>query len=105
MSDAPLLHRPMVLEEFLPLVGSWLLADCEPELVKIKLIEASPFRPNSTMPRPPFILVFYTGPDTRLLEGTYTLRSGEFGPDLVYLSDMLPPIGADAGYYYQANFN
>jgi hypothetical protein len=95
----------MVLEEFLPLVGSWLLADCEPELVKIKLVEASPFRPNSTVPRPPFILVFHTGPDIRLQEGTYAMRCDGFGPDLVYISDMLPPIGAEPGFYYQSNFN
>ena len=95
----------MVLEEFLPLVGAWFLAECDPEPIKIKLIEAAPFRSNSVDPRPPFILVFHTGPAARLLEGSYALRSGEFGPDLVYLADMLPPIGAEPGYYYQANFN
>ena len=95
----------MVLEEFLPLVGQWFLADCEPEPVKLKLVEAAPYRPNSVDPRPPFALLFYTGPDARLLEGTYTLRCGAFGPDLIHLGDMLPPRGAEAGFYYQAHFN
>lgn len=95
----------MVLQEFLPLIGQWLLADAEPEPIKIKLVEASPWRANDAALRPPFILVFHTGPDVRLLEGTYVLRCGDFGPDLINISDMLPPVGAEPGYYYQSNFN
>ncbi len=95
----------MVIEEFLPLVGSHFLADCDPEPVKIKLIEATPLRPNPVVARPPFILVFHTAPDVRLLEGSYVLRCGQFGPDLVYLSSMIAPPNSDKGYYYQAVFN
>jgi hypothetical protein len=105
MDSQSIIPRSMTIEEFLPLVGEWMLADCAPEPVKIKLIEAAPLKPNDLAPRPPFILTFYSGPDAHLLDGSYALRCGQFGPDLVFISSLMRPANADEGFYYQAVFN
>lgn len=105
MSNTPVLPRSMTIDEFAPLVGEWLLADAEPEPVKIRLIEAKLLQPNAIAVRPPFILIFYTPPQCQLLDGGYVLRCGQFGPDIVYISSLIAPPGAEQGFYYQAVFN
>lgn len=105
MSQQQILPRSMTLDEFSGLVGEWFLADCEPEPVKIRLLEATASRPNDMASRPPFVLVFYTPPTARLLDGGYVLRCGQFGPDLVHINSLMPPANAEPGFYYQAIFN
>ncbi|WP_423605578.1 DUF6916 family protein [Sphingomonas sp. MS122] len=100
-----LLPRPMVLEEFTPLVGKAIRVDCAPKSVDITLMEATALADRGAAPRPPFILIFHSDPKVRLVSGTYALRSGSFGPALVYLEDVVPPMNALPGHYYQAVFN
>lgn len=97
--------RPMVLEEFAPLVGELFTADCEPANIEIRLVEASPLRDHSMAPRPPFILIFYTPPDYMLGDGNYILRCGNWGPDRISILSTTRPPDGEAGYYYQAVFN
>lgn len=105
MTETTILPRPMVLEEFSPLVGKMFLAHCVPEPVEIMLIDAKPSRVHNVDARPPFSLTFYTGPDVLLEDGIYALRCGDFGPDLVHFSSLVAPQGSQAGHYYQAIFN
>lgn len=105
MSDPAILPRPMVLEEFTPLVGRAFTADCEPRSVDLELVEASALRPNALSARPPFILVFRSGVDAMLADGGYILRCGGWGPDIIYLLSLTPPADAPPGFYYQAVFN
>lgn len=105
MSDPNILPRQMTIDEFEPLVGEWMLADCEPEPVKIKLIEASLSSTRMPMERPPFVLVFHTPPHVHLMDGGYVVRCGDFGPDIIHISSLLPPHRAEPGFYYQAVFN
>ena len=105
MTDQTLLPRSMVLEEFMPYVGKWFLADCDPQPVEIRLTQASPSRVLDASERPPFHLTFFTGPETLLQDGIYALRCESFGPDLVHISSLIAPPQAEAGYYYQAIFN
>ena len=95
----------MVLEEFAPLVGQSFLAHCEPQPVAITLVEASPLRLNGVSERPPFILIFQTPPEAMLVEGSYTMRCGNWGPDIIYLFPITAPAKSEPGYYYQAIFN
>ena len=95
----------MTIDEFEPLVGEWMLADCVPEPVKIRLIEATPLKDQERTERPPFILIFFTPPHIQLIDGAYAMRCGAFGPDIVSILSMTPPPNADDGFYYQAVFN
>ncbi len=97
--------RPMWLEEFVPMIGQSLLADCSPKAVELKLIEASPLQDRGATERPPFILIFRSTPEILLVSGGYALRCGEFGPVLVYLEPMVKPPRSEPGQYYQAIFN
>lgn len=105
MSTSELLPRAMLLEEFAPLVGKAIRADCQPTGVDITLIEATPLLDTGATGRPPFIVIFHSGPDAKLLTGMYPLRCGSFGPALVYLEETVPPPNAAPGHYYQAVFN
>lgn len=105
MNTSTILPRQMTLDEFEPLVGQWMLADCDPETVKIKLVEAKPLKPNEIAERPPFILVFHTPPHIHLLDGGYVMRCGQFGPDIIHISSLIQPAKSDEGFYYQAIFN
>jgi hypothetical protein len=98
-------HRIMKIEEFANLVGQKFIADCSPKPTELKLVEVSPLKTYGSGDRQPFILVFHTPPEKLLVSGSYVMRCGSFGPDAVYISDMLPPPGSEAGYYYQAVFN
>jgi hypothetical protein len=97
--------RPMVLEEFLPLVGKQFVANCDPVEVEITLIDASPLKDHGVTDRPPFILVFRTPPEAMLTDGSYVLRCGEWGPDLISIGSLIAPARTEPGYYYQAVFN
>ncbi|MFM5894147.1 MAG: DUF6916 family protein [Novosphingobium sp.] len=105
MSDDSVLHRPMVLDEFAPLVGHRFVAHCDPAVVELTLLEASPLKDRGLTERPPFILMFHTPPEAMLVEGSYVMRCGAWGPDRISISPTLAPLQADPGYYYQAVFN
>ena len=105
MADSEIAFRTMLLDEFIPLVGQAFTAECEPTAVEITLIEATALRPNSMAPRPPFILIFRTPPEVFLVEGSYILRCGRWGPDRISIWPTLAPPDGAAGHYYQAVFN
>jgi hypothetical protein len=105
MPDADVPFRSMLLEEFTPLVGRVFTADCEPNTVEIKLVEANPLRASPMDERPPFILIFHTPQEVFLVEGIYTLRCGRWGPGRISIGPTMAPPGASTGHYYQAVFN
>jgi hypothetical protein len=99
------LPRPIALEEFAPLVGKDMLADCTPKPIELVLVEAHPLRPSAFSSRQPFVLVFRSRPEILLVSGNYVMRCGAFGPDLIYISQIAQPPGGQLGNYYQAVFN
>lgn len=99
------IHRPIGIEEFLPLVGRMFDVDCTPNTVAIKLIDAMPSRPSGIPDHLPFSLTFYSTPDTLLVDGMYTMKCGSFGPDIIFINAIAAPFRAEPGYYYQATFN
>lgn len=105
MDDDLIASRPMVLEEFLPLVGKRFVAKCEPAEVEITLVDAMPLKDHGVADRPPFILVFHTPPEIQLLDGSYLLKCGKWGPDRISIWSLIPPARSAPGYYYQAVFN
>lgn len=105
MADPEILPRPMVLEEFAPLVGSAFIAHCDPDEVELALIEATALKDRGVTDRPPFILIFRTPPEVMLVEGSYVMRCGPWGPDRISIWPTIAPHRAEPGYYYQAVFN
>lgn len=105
MAEPEILPRPMVLEEFLPLVGRAFVAHCEPAEIEIALVEAAPLKDRGLTSRPPFILIFRTPPEALLVEGSYVLRCGSWGPDRISIWPTIAPHQAAPGHYYQAVFN
>lgn len=105
MDENLIASRPMVLDEFLPLVGKRFIADCNPSDVEITLTDALPLKDHGITDRPPFILIFHTPPEYMLAEGSYAMRCGKWGPDRIYIGSMVAPAMAEPGYYYQAIFN
>jgi hypothetical protein len=99
------IHRPIGIEEFLPLVGRMFDVDCTPGTVAIKLIGATPGRPSGIPDHLPFTLIFHSTPDTLLVDGMYTMKCGSFGPDIIFVNAIAAPFRAEPGYYYQAAFN
>ncbi|WP_240663679.1 hypothetical protein [Sphingomonas sp. UV9] len=99
------LPRPIHLGEFTPLVGHALMADCDPQPVALQLVEASPLINHAKLDRPPFILIFRSAPDAMLMPGSYVLRGGGFGPDLIDIGRIARPLAGEPGHYYQAVFN
>jgi hypothetical protein len=95
----------MTLGEFAPMVGQNLLADCNPQPVELKLTSAKPLPHLAPIERPPFLLVFRTPAEVLLITGTYAMKCGEWGPDLIYIEQMASPDLKDDGHYYQAVFN
>jgi hypothetical protein len=100
-----LIPRPMVIEEFQPHVGKLFRLDCEPRNVDITLVSVTPLTNHRPSMRPPFLLMFHSDPMVQLGTGIYTMRSGSFGPDMVYIEQTMPPPDAFPGHYYQAVFN
>jgi hypothetical protein len=105
MWDPDLLPRPMTLDEFTPMVGQTLLADCNPKPVELKLTEARPSPNYGPVERHPFILIFRTPPEIVLVAGIYAMRCGEWGPDLIYIEEMAASDLTDKRHFYQAVFN
>jgi hypothetical protein len=105
MSNANIAPRPMTMDEFLPLVGQVLLADCNPKPAELKLVEARPLSNQGWAPRPPFLLIFRSVPEILLVAGVYSMRCGEWGPELIYIEQMAALGFAEAGRFYQAVFN
>lgn len=97
--------RPMVLEEFAPLVGEEFSFDCTPAPIKLRLIEAEPLVDRGDVARPPFILVFHSGPDAMLLDGTYTVSHERLAPTAISIGSLMVPPTSQPGHYYQAVFN
>jgi hypothetical protein len=100
-----LIPRPMVIEEFTPHVGKLFRLDCEPDNVDITLISATPMTNHRISMRPPFLLMFHSDAMVQLGTGIYAMRSGSFGPDLIYIEQTMPPPDSPPGNYYQAVFN
>lgn len=107
MSNNEIIPRPIHLEEFTPLVGQVLIADCQPRPAELVLVSARPLKHSSpVIDRQPFIAIFRSKAEVQLVEAAYKLRCGEWGPDLVHLIPIAPPFGADSpGNFYQAVFN
>jgi hypothetical protein len=105
MWNSDLLPRPMTLDEFAPMVGQTLLADCNPNPVELQLVEAKPLPNLSGVERHPFLLMFRTPPEILLVTGIYAMKCGEWGPDLIYIERTMSPNPKDPGYFYQAVFN
>lgn len=97
--------RSLHLEEFTPLVGQALLADCDPRPVMLHLVEALPLVDRAGLARPPFLLILRSAPDAVLVSGSYVLRGDGFGPDRIDLAQIAPPVASAPGHYYQAVFN
>jgi hypothetical protein len=105
MNDPEISFRPMILEEFTPLLGRVFTADCEPNSVELTLVEAYPLRASLSNIRPPFMLIFHTPPEIFLVDGMYVLRCGDWGPDRIAISPTITPPDSEPGQYYQAAFN
>lgn len=105
MSQSVPLFRPIHFAEFTPLVGSVLMAECDPRPVALHLVEAVPLTNHAKLDRLPFILIFRSAPQAMLMSGTYVLRGEGFGPDRIDLGQIPPPPAGAPGHYYQAVFN
>ena len=105
MSDLDIVPRPMILDEFTPLIGRRFVADCDPAEIELTLTEASPLKDRGITDRPPFILIFHTPPEVMLVEGSYVMRCSKWGPDRISIWPTVAPFQAKPGYYYQAVFN
>jgi hypothetical protein len=105
MLNANIAPRLMTLDEFLPLVGQVLLADCNPKPAELKLVQARPLTNHGLAPRPPFILILRSTPEILLVAGTYAMRCGEWGPDLIYIEQIASLGFTEPGHFYQAIFN
>lgn len=105
MEKPAILPRTMLLEEFAPLVGRIILADCNPRPAELTLVEATPLRHQIEGARSPFIAIFRSSPQVLLVSGNYVMHAAGFGPDLIYISQVAAPLGATEGHYYQAVFN
>jgi len=104
MTDPSLTPRAIAIDEFVPLIGKILLADCTPRPAELLLVEVDPY-PHQASARIPFTLIFRSSAEIQLISGMYSLRCGEFGPDIVYLEPLMTPRDAMPGNYYQAVFN
>ncbi len=105
MSNSVPLFRPIHLAEFVPLVGSVLMADCDPRPVALHLVEATPLANHARLDRLPFILIFRSAPEAMLTPGAYVLRGEGFGPDRIDIGQIPRPLSGEPGQYYQAVFN
>jgi hypothetical protein len=106
MSTTDVSPRMMVLAEFLPLIGQEFLLDATPDEIAITLTEAYPLRPNASADRPPFMLIFRSSADIVLLTGLYRMRTKNFGPDLIHITQTSAPAREKPGFnYYQATFS
>ncbi len=105
MTNSVPLPRPIHLGEFTPLVGHALMADCDPQLVALQLVEASPLINHAKLDRPPFILIFRSAPDAVLVSGSYVMRGDGFGPERIDIAQIARPLSGEPGHYYQAIFN
>jgi len=106
MNSETLQHRPMYIEEFAPLLGQILYADCNPKPAPLKLVDVRPLPAHAVIERLPFILTFHSAPEVFLVTGSYALRCGEFGPVMVHITPTLAPLRDKLpGQYYEAVFN
>ncbi|URW74898.1 hypothetical protein M9980_10010 [Sphingomonas donggukensis] len=105
MATDEILPRPMVLEEFTPLLERVFRAHCVPKDIDLTLVEAYPLKDRGLVTRPPFTLIFHSDATALLSPGIYTLRSGSFGPAAIYLEATTRMPHAPTGHYYQAVFN
>lgn len=104
MTDTPP-PRPIHIDEFLPLVGRTLDADCDPRSVALELVSATPTVNHAKLERLPFILILRAAPETVLVSGTYVFSGHGFGPDVIDIIQIAAPASGAPGNYYQAVFN
>lgn len=105
MSSQEILPRSMRLEEFIPHLNRTFVAECTPQDVEIKLVEAYPLKIRGGIERPPFMLIFHTEPTVLLLNGIYNLRAASFERAGVHIGRIEAAPGSAPGNYYQAVFN
>lgn len=104
MRETPL-PRPIHIDEFTPLVGQMLQADCDPRPVDLELVSATPLVNHARLERPPFTLILRSMPNAMLTSGSYVLQGKGFGPDVIDIIQIAPPASGAPGHYYQAVFN
>lgn len=104
MTQTNAIPRAIPIDEFIPMVGQIMLADCHPRPAQLVLSAVHPY-PRQFSARVPFTLIFRSSVEIQLVAGMYPLRCGEFGPDIVYLEPMISPRDGAPGNYYQAVFN
>lgn len=97
--------RPIGIDEFLPLVGKRMSADCDPRPVDLELVSATPLVNHAKLDRAPFMLILRSDPSAVLTSSSYVLRGKGFGPDVVDIIQIARPAKGEAGHYYQAVFN
>ncbi|MBX9815944.1 MAG: hypothetical protein A4S12_13275 [Proteobacteria bacterium SG_bin5] len=97
--------RPMLLDEFTPLLGKEFRVDCTPAEVPLVLTEAYPIRDSGLADRPPFMLIFRSPPEAVLITGGYVMRCGGWGPEIIHIEQVAALKDAEPGHYYQAVFN
>lgn len=106
MSESPLLPRTLYIEQFLPLKGRTFQAHCEPRTAELTLVDVQPSRERVGGEGIGFSLIFQSTPQVLLTAGMYPLKSGSFGPEVIYLEPTTAPPGdGPPGYFYQAIFN
>ena len=105
MTTSTLVPRAIAIHEFEPLVGRTILVDCTPRIAELTLVEVKPLRQHPDSDRIPFSLLFRSSTAILLGSGTYAMRSGDFGPDLIFITPVNAPMGGAPGHYYEAVFN
>lgn len=102
MFELPKLDRLLTAEDFAPWVGAAFNAATMPEPVSIQLVRITPLRVSSLAHRAGFSLFFRSRPDVLLMDGTYSMRCGRFGPLDIHLTAVMSPPGEQL---YEAVFS
>lgn len=105
MNDDDIPFRAMTLDEFTPLVGQVFTVDSDLGPVELTLVEAVAQKHILTDFPAPFTLIFLSPSGVLIEDRIYTLRSGEWGPDKIFVAPTLPTPGGEPGQYYQSTFN
>ena len=105
MTTSTLVPRAIGIHEFEPLVGQKILVDCTPRTAELLLVEVKPLRQHPDSDRIPFSLLFRSSGAILLVSESYAMRSGDFGPELIFITPINAPMGGVPGHYYEAVFN
>ncbi len=102
MFELPKLDRLLTAEDFAPWVGADVHGGRHPEPVYIQLAQITPLRVSSLAYRDGVQPVLPSRPDVLLVDGTYAIRCGRFGPLDIHLTAVISPPGEQI---YEAVFN